>query len=201
MEFKKFSAREIKSTYPIMAIKMQEVLCQDLLFDLNVNYCEADSFKFSTAFFYDFYKIRDRVSWDNVYVLDGVEFLHRSVNSNKPLVRDRALYKFLYKKQDTASAFVEAIVTNPWLNDLCIRPMRIMSDRVTVINSVVAQFAFNNIQKAIIQDLDSGFTPRGVWGLDYMFMWKTHHDEPVVHVNGEISLIRLDEYIKYFSQE
>ncbi|MFF2798084.1 hypothetical protein [Lysinibacillus xylanilyticus] len=201
MEWRKFSARKIESTYPITAIKMNKILCQDILFNLGSSFTEIESLKFSTAYFYDFHRIRKRVAWENIYVLDGVEFLHRQSGSNKPLIRDRALYSFLYLSEDSTYTFAEAIVTNPWLSDLCNMPLRLMSERVSVIKNMVSQVAFSKIYKAVEEDLDSGFTPRGVWGLDYMFMWKSFHVEPALEINEDLKLIPLLDYVKSFSKE
>lgn len=201
MEFKKFSARDIKSTFPITAIRMHKPLCQDVLFDLSSRFTEVESFKFSSAFFYDFYQIRERVAWENIYVLDGVEYLHRQTGTNKPLVRDRALYSFLYLVEDSSSAFAEALATNPWLNDLCNRPLRLLSERVLVVKSAVAQIASSCIYKAVLDDLDSGFTPRGVWGMDYMFMWKSFHIQPNLQINGSLHLVTLTDYVNSFNEE
>lgn len=201
MEFKKFSARGVKANFPITAIRMHKTLCQDILFDLSSSLQEVGSYKFSRAYFYDFYKILDGVHYDNVYVLDGVELLHRYANTDKPLVKDRALYSFLYLAEDKTSTFAEAILTNPWLNNLCNRPLRLLSERVSVIESVIAQISSSVIYSSVLENLDSGFTPRGVWGLDYMFAWKSFHDEPKVQINDKLMLIPLTEYINTFSKE
>lgn len=201
MEFKKFSAREIKSHFPITAISMHEPLCQDVLFDLNRNFTEIESFKFSSAFFYDFYKIRTGVNWDHIYVLDGVEFLHRQSQSDKPLVKDRALYSFLYLEENSSSEFALALATNPWLNDLCDRPMRLLSERVVAVRNAIARIGSSIVYSAINKHLDSGYTPRGVWGYDYMFMWKNANIEAGLKITEEISLCTLTDYINSFTEE
>lgn len=198
MEFKKFSARDIKANFPITAIRMNKSLCQDILFDLNSKFTEIDSFKFSSAFFYDFNMISVGVSWDKIFVIDGVEFLHRHSRSSKPLVKDRALYAFLYLPDNDNSAFAEAIVTNPWLNDLCSHPLRLLSERVSAVKTTIAQVSSTLVYNAVIQDLGTGFTPRGIWGLDYMFMWKSHHLEPELKITETLSLMTLTEYVNSF---
>lgn len=199
MEFKKFSARNIKADFPITAIRMHKVLCQDILFDLNSKFTEIDSFKFSSAFFYDFNMISVGVNWDKVFVIDGVEFLHRYSGSTKPLVRDRALYAFLYLPDSNASTFAEAMITNPWLNNLCNRPLRLLSERVSAVKSTISRVSSSIVYNSIVQAKSlQGFTPRGVWGLDYMFMWKSHHLEPELKITETVSLITLADYVKSF---
>ena len=198
-EFNKFTPRKIKAVYPITAIPMHRTLCQDLLFDLSSRSVSVGSFTFSNAYFYDFYKISDGVHWSNIFVLDGVGVLHKSVGTNQPLVRDRALYSFLYLDTGKAELFARALVTNPWLNDLCKQPLRLMSERVNAVMGSIKEIWNKEIYTPILEQVDSGFTPRGVWGIDYMFMWKTHVSTVNTHVNENLSLITLDEYIKYFS--
>lgn len=199
MEFKKFSAREIKSSYPITAISMHRTLCQDLLFDLSSRTVSVDSFTFSSAYFYDFYKIREGVVWDNIFVLDGVSILHKSTGTSQPLIRDRALYSFLYTDISKPELFARALVTNPWLNDLCKQPFRLLSERVVSIMKNINSLAWGTIYSAIVDHLDSGFTPRGVWGMDYMFMWKGYHLTARKEIAPGVTLITLEEYIESFN--
>lgn len=198
MEFKKFSARDIKAEFPITAIRMNKSLCQDILFDLNSKFTEIDSFKFSSAFFYDFNKISIGVSWDKVFVIDGVDFLHKYSKSSKPLIKDRSLYAFLYLPDNDSSAFAEAIVTNPWLNDLCNQPLRLLSERALAVKATVARVSSTLVYTSVIDSLSPGFTPRGIWGLDYMFMWKSHHLEPEMKITDTLSLVTLTDYVNSF---
>lgn len=200
MEFKKFSARSFVSEYPIIAIKSHRTLCQDILFDLTTNFVEKDTLKFSSAYFYDYRQVRAKTDWNTIYVIDGVSYLHQKSGTDKPLVKDRPLYYFLYVANDDVSAFAEALVTNPWLNDLCDRPTQFMSERVAIIRSIIRNVNSRDISGQIIDLLSPSFTPRGIWGLDYMFLWKTPNLPPELQLNESITLIPLSEYIDSFGE-
>lgn len=200
MEFQKFLQRPIKFDKPITSFRMNRTLCQDTLFTLAHNKRVVKSFIFTKAFFYDFFDNTTNISFDSLYVLDGVEYLHKRSKSTKPLVRDRALYSFLYLDGDATSAFASAVITNPWLNELSNRRLRYMSERASAIKSEIYRIGSVDIIGAIKEHLDSGFTPRGVWGLDYIFRWK-HNTEPALQVNDDIRLIPLAEYIELFKED
>lgn len=200
-EFKKFVARDIKSNFPITAIRMERVLCQDILFDLNNKFTATGANRFSGTFFYDFFKITAEVDFNSIYVIDGVKFLHEHSGTGKPLVRDRALYKFLYTTESSNTSYAEALATNPWLNDLSNTPTRLMSEKVFVVRNAVAQLITKEIMSsAIINKLSDKFTPRGVWGYDYMFRWKELWEKPELELTPQVTLIPLAEYVQSFEE-
>lgn len=200
MEYRKFIQRPIKNRKPITSFKMNKILCQDAIYTIATNDVEVQGLKFSKAFFYDFNDNVENQNLDDLYVLDGVAHIHKLSNSNLPLVRDRALYTFLYLEGDLNLAYLNAIATNPWLDDLSNRSLRFMSHRAIEIKNTILRLDKTQLYSNIIDHLDTGFTPRGRWGLDYVFKWKHPHQEPLVQVTPDIRLVPFREYINYFEE-
>ena len=200
MEYQKFIQRKIKHIRPITSFKMIKTLCQDAIHTIASNDVEFQGMKFSKAFFYDFNNnVQDQYLGD-LYILDGVEYLHQLSKSELPLVRDRHLYAFLYLDGDINAAYLNALETNPWLDDLSNRTVRLFSSRASEIKNVIQHINKTKIYTSIKEHVDVGFTPRGVWGLDYVFKWKTPHIPAKVHVTDEITLKPFEEYINYFKE-
>lgn len=199
MEFQKFSARTVPTARALSSLKVNRTLCEDLLFSIGESVNIKDSFTFSSAYFLDFNKAAQKVDWDNLYVLDGVKYLHQMTGTKLPLVKNRDLFYFLYADNDSNAAFSKALLSNPWLNDVCIRPTQLMSEKVMCIKDAVSHFNSSTIMKAILGSVSEDFTPRGVWGLDYMFLWKKFNEAAEIKLSDSLTLLHIDDYVNSFS--
>lgn len=200
MEFNKFLKRPIKPKKPITSFKMNRTLCQDVLFSLAHDVKSVNSLPFTRAFFYDFFDNTDN-DINYLYVIDGVEYLHRISGTDKPLVRDRALYSFLYLDSNCTRLYASAIETNPWLDGFCSRRLRFMSERAMSIKMEIHRIVKERISYVVRHNLEDGFTPRGVWGLDYIFKWQNLNALPQQQLTEDMKLTPMSEYVSYFKED
>lgn len=201
MEFQKYSARTVPTVRALSSLKVNKLLCEDLLFSVGEPVNNRESFAFSSAYFLDFNKVTQKVDWGNLYVLDGVKYLHKISGTSLPLVKNRDLFYFLYANNDSNAAFCKALLTNPWLNDICNQPAQFMSEKVFCIKDAVSHFNSSTIMKVILGSVSEDFTPRGVWGLDYMFLWKKFNEEAEITLSESLSLIHIDAYVNSFQEK
>lgn len=198
-EFHKYSSRAIKSNIPITAIGINSLLCQDIWYDLDLNFTKFHSYHFSKGFFYDLTKIRSNTDWSRVYVLDGIKHLHKTSGSTLPLVKDRTLYYLLYSPNVSPKDFIDAVRVNPWLNDIAIHAT-LLENKPGLVQYVAANTTYSKLLNTIIDTVPSTFTPRGAWGLDFMFLLKSNGRTEDINLKLEedIELITLDEYLESF---
>lgn len=176
-ELMKYLQREVKYERPLNTCRVNKTLCQDILFKLGQPYVQVGQLKFASKFFYDFNSLT-YVDDSCLFVIDGVEALHKKYGGDYPLVKTRSLYLFLYTNySDETEDYVSALADNPWLDNLSYGYHTRISQRASSVRSTVNHF-YKDIQTDIIMyaDVDRDtFTPRGVWGLDFIFSTKPNY--------------------------
>lgn len=197
-EFQKFSSREIKSDVPITSLGINSALCQDVWYDLDLKFMRYNAYHFSKAFFYDLYNIRSNTDWSRIFVLDGVKHLHKVSGSSLPLVKDRTLHYLLYSPDVSTSNFIEAIKVNPWLNDLA-KSSDLLDDKPFAVQRYASGNHYQQLMRDIINEVPKEFTPRGAWGLDFMFLLKANNNPVSSFTIGDgIDVVSLKEYQESF---
>lgn len=198
MEFKKYSSRTASLTGSLASLRLNKVMCEDLISSIASPLTQIGTLEFSTVYFLDFNKLGEKTDFSRLYVLDGVKYLHEKSGSSFPLIRNRDLFYFLYSDNVNNAIFSKALLTNPWLNELCPIPTQFMSERVRKIKEEITRFNASKLRKTIFDDVSSDYTPRGVWGLDYMFLWKRYDTPPETQLGFGMELVNIDEYVQSF---